>query len=114
MAFSEALAERIRQGLARRKHVEEKRMFGGVGFLLNGNLLIGVRKDSLLVRLGPEQGDGALKEAHVSEFEITGRGTMKGWVVVGLEGIQSDDQLKGCLQRAVKFVGTLPAKEKEQ
>jgi TfoX/Sxy family transcriptional regulator of competence genes len=110
MAFSEALAERVRQQLARRKNVEEKRMFGGVGFLLNGNLLVGVRKDSLLVRLDPEQGDEALKEAHVSEFEITGRGTMKGWVVVGPEGVQNDDQLKGWIQRAVKYVGTLRAK----
>ncbi len=58
MAFSEALAERIRQRLARRKSVEEKRMFGGVGFLLNGNLLVGVRKDSLLVRLGPLERPG--------------------------------------------------------
>ena len=87
-------------------------MFGGVGFLVNGNLLVGVRKDSLLVRLGPEQGDEALQEAHVSEFKIGGRGTMKGWVVVALEGVQGDDQLKGWIQRAVKFVGALPAKEK--
>ena len=63
MAFNEALAERIRQGLARRKGIEEKKMFGGVGFLLNGNLLVGVRKDSLLVRLGPEQSDEALQES---------------------------------------------------
>ena len=111
MAFDEALAERIRHLLARRKHVEEKRMFRGIGFLLNGNLLVGVRKDSLLVRLGPEQGDEALKEAHVSEFEIKGRGTMKGWVVVSLEGVQDDDQLKRWIERAVKFVGKLPAKE---
>ena len=111
MAFDESLAARIRYLLARRKHVEEKRMFGGIGFLLNGNLLVGVRKDSLLVRLGPEQSDEALKEAHVSEFQITVRGTMKGWVVVGLEGVQSDDQLKDWLQRAVEFVGKLPAKE---
>ena len=110
MAFNEALAERIRQRLARRKNVEEKKMFGGVGFLLNGNLLVGVRKDSLLVRLGPEQGDEALQEAHVSEFKITGRGSMKGWVVVSLEGVQNDDQLNGWIQRAVKFVGALPAK----
>ena len=111
MAFSETLAARIRQRLARRKNIVEKKMFGGVGFLLNGNLLVGVRKDSLLVRLGPEQSDEALKEAHVSEFQITGRGTMKGWLVVSLEGVQSDDQLKGWIQRAVKFVGKLPAKE---
>ncbi len=110
MAFDEYLAERIRHRLARRKNVEEKKMFGGVGFLLNGNLLVGVRKDSLLVRLGPDQSDEALLEPHVSEFKITGRGTMKGWVVVNLEGVQSNDQLNGWIQRAMKFVGTLPAK----
>lgn len=110
MAFSEALAERIRHALARRKNVEEKKMFGGIGFLLNGNLLVGVRKDSLLVRLGPEQSEEALKEAHVSEFKITGRGTMKGWVLVEPEGVQHDDQLQGWVQRAVKFVGKPPAK----
>jgi TfoX/Sxy family transcriptional regulator of competence genes len=110
MAFSESLAERIRQRLARRKNVEAKKMFGGTGFLLNGHLLVGVWKDSLLVRLGPEEGDEALKEAHVSEFQITGRGTMKGWVVVSLEGVEDDDHLKGWIQRAVKFVGKLPAK----
>jgi hypothetical protein len=85
-------------------------MFGGVGFLLNGNLLIGVRKDSLLVRLDPEQSEEALQLAHVSEFKITGRGTVKGWVVVGLEGVQDDDQLSAWIQRAVKFVAKLPAK----
>ena len=109
MAFSEGLAERIRQGLARRKGIEEKKMFGGIGFLLNGNLLVGVWKDSLIVRLGPDEGEEALKEPHVSEFNITGR-AMKGWVLVALEGVEADDQLKGWLQRAVKFVGKLPAK----
>jgi hypothetical protein len=54
MAFSAALAERIRRSLARRKNVEEKKMFGGVAFLLHGNLLVGVWKDSLIVRLGPD------------------------------------------------------------
>jgi hypothetical protein len=109
MAFSEALAGRVRHLLTRRKNVEEKRMFGGVGFPLNGNLLVCVRKDSPLVRLGPEQSDEALKEAHVSEFEITGR-AMKGWVLVAPEGVEADDELGGWVQRAVKFVGNLPAK----
>jgi hypothetical protein len=109
MAFSEQLAERIRQGLARRKGIEEKKMFGGVGFLLNGNLLVGVWKDSLIVRLGPDEGDEALKEPHVKEFDITGR-PMKGWVLVGPEGVEGDDELSGWVQRAMKFVGKLPAK----
>jgi hypothetical protein len=108
VAYGERLAERIRHQLARRKHVEEEKMFRGLGFLLNVNLLVGIRKDSLLVRLGPEQSDEALQEAHVSEFKITGRGTMKGWVVVGREGVQGDEQLAGWVQRAVKFVGALP------
>ena len=109
MAFSEELAERIRQQLAWRKGVEEKKMFGAVGFLLNGNLLVGVCKESLIVRLGPEEGDEALKEPHVSEFDITGR-SMKGWVLVAPEDVEADDQLSGWVQRAVKFVGKLPAK----
>jgi TfoX/Sxy family transcriptional regulator of competence genes len=110
MAFSEALAARVRQALARRKGIVEKKMFGGIGFLLNGNLLVGVRKDSLLVRLDPSQSDEVLKEAHVSELKITGRGTMKGWLVVGLQAIETGEQLKGWIQQAVKFVGKLPAK----
>jgi TfoX/Sxy family transcriptional regulator of competence genes len=110
MAFSEALAERIRQRLAGRKNVEQKRMVGGVGFVLKGNMLVGASKDSLLVRLGPEQGEEALKEAHVSEFNISGR-SMKGWVLIAPEGIEDDDQFSGWVQRAVQFVGTLPAKE---
>jgi TfoX/Sxy family transcriptional regulator of competence genes len=110
MAYDENLAQRIRQRVVRRKNIEEKKMFGGVGFLLNGNLLIGVRKDSLLVRLDPDESDEALKEPHVSEFNIRGRGTMKGWIVVGLEGVQGDNQLAVWIERAVKFVGKLPAK----
>ena len=109
MAFNEALAERIRQQLARRKHVEQKKMFGGVGFLLNGNLLVGVWKDSLVVRLGPDEGDEALKEPHVKEFDITGR-PMKGWVLVEPQGVEGDDQLTGWIERAVKFVRALPTK----
>ena len=64
MAYGEALAQRIRHRLARRKNVEEKKMLGGVGFLLNGNMLVGVGKDSLIVRLGKEQGEEALLEPH--------------------------------------------------
>ena len=109
MAYDETLAARIRQHLARRKNVEEKKMFGGVGFLLNGNMLVGFWKDSLIVRVGPDDSDEALKETHVREFDITGR-PMKGWVLVEPEGIEGDDDLSGWIQRAIKFVGKLPAK----
>ena len=109
MAFDESLAARIRDALARKKGVEEKKMFGGIGFLLNGNMLVGVWKDSLIVRLGPEEGDEALKEAHVSVFNITGR-AMKGWVLVASAGVEADDKLSGWVQRALNFVGKLPGK----
>ena len=111
MAFDEALAERIRQRLGRRKHVEEKKMFGGVGFLLHGNLLVGVWKESLVVRLGPDEGEEALLEPHVKEFDITGR-PMRNWVLVEPEGVEGDGELAGWIQRAMKFVGALPVKEK--
>ena len=111
MAYDEVLAERVRQRLARRRGIEEKKMFGGIGFLLNGNLLVGVWKQSLIVRLGPKDSDDALKEPHVSEFNITGR-SMKGWVLVAPDGVADDDHLDDWIARAAKFVVKLPAKEK--
>ena len=109
MPFNEALAERIRQVLTRHKNIEEKRMFGGIGFLLNGNMLVGVWKDSLIVRLGPEEGDEALKVPHVKAFDITGR-AMKGWLLVEPDGILDDESLETWIGLAVKYVGNLPAK----
>ena len=84
-------------------------MFGGVGFLLNGNMLVGVWKELLIARLGPDEGEEALKEPHVRVFDITGR-PMKGWVLVAQEGVATEDQLSDWLQRAENFVETLPAK----
>ena len=109
MAFDETLAARIRGALARKKNIEEKTMFGGIGFLLNGNMLVGVWKNSLIVRLGPDEGEVALLEPHVREFDITGK-AMKGWVMVGPEGLEGYDQLKDWIQRATKFVGKLARK----
>ena len=109
MAYSEPLAERIRHGFARRRNVDEKQMFGGIGFLLNGNMCVGVWKDSLIARVGPEQYEAALQQPFVREFDITGR-AMKGWVLVAPAGLEDDDQLAEWIQRAVKFVGKLPAR----
>jgi hypothetical protein len=109
MAFDEALADRIRKGLSRKQGITEKKMFGGIGFLLNGNMCVGVWKESLIVRLDPDNTDDALKEPFVKEFDITGR-PMKGWVLVGPEGIRDDGQLKDWIGRAGKFVGKLPKK----
>src|SRR3954467_14253950 len=111
MAFDASLAERIRNVLARKKGNQEKKLFGGVGFLLNGNLCVGVWRDSLIVRLGPEQAAEALKQPFVQPFDITGR-PMTGWVLVEPKGIEDDDQLRGWIQRAVKFIGKLAGKER--
>ena len=109
MAFDASLAERIRKALARKKGNQEKKMFGGIGFLLSGKMCVGVWKDSLIVRLGPEQAEEALKQPFVQQFDITGR-PMTGWALVEPKGVEDDDQLMGWIQRAVKFVGKLPPK----
>jgi hypothetical protein len=109
MPFDETLAARIRDTLARKKTIEERKMFGCVCFLLNGNALAGVWKDRLIARLGPDEGEMALREQHVRAFDITGR-PMRNWVAVGPEGVEDDDQLKAWVERATKFVKTLPKK----
>ena len=109
MAFNGPLAVRIRTALTSKKGIEEKKMFGGIGFLLHGNMLVGVWKNSLIVRLGPDQWDEALLEPHAKEFDITGK-SMRGWVMVEPGGIEDEDQLEEWIQRAVKFVGKLARK----
>jgi hypothetical protein len=109
MAYSETLAGRIRHHLARRKGIQEKTMFGGIAFLLGGNMCVGVRNDSLIVRLSPDQSDDALREPFVGPFEVGGR-AMKGWLLVAPEGVDDDDALGRWIERAVTFVGQLPAK----
>ena len=109
MAFDESLAARLRGALARTKGVEEKKMFGCVCFMLDGNALAGVWKDRLIARLGPDEGEEAMREPHVRAFDITGR-PMRNWVAVGPEGVEGDDRLKGWIERAMKFVKTLPRK----
>lgn len=109
MAFSESLAARIRDALARKKNIEEKKMFGCLCFLLNGNALAGVWKNSLIARLGPDESEEALLEPHVRQFDITGK-PMRNWVVVEPEGVEDDEQLTGWIERATKFVKTLPRK----
>ncbi len=113
MAFNDFLATRIRDFLAKKKNIVEKKMFGSVGFLLNGNMLVGVWKDSLIARVGPETYNAALREEYVVEFDITGR-AMKGWVMIQPDGIDTDAQLRHWIQTSLKFVETLPPKESTQ
>ncbi len=109
MAFDEDLAARVRDALSRTRGVKEQKMFGGLCFLLNGNLLVGVWKDSLIARLGPDEAPAALGEPHVRVFDVTGR-PMRNWVMVEPEGVEDDDQLAAWVGRATAFVRTLPRK----
>lgn len=109
MAYSKSLVERIRPIVSRQCGVTEKKMFGSICFLLNGNLLVGVWKDSLIARIGKDAYETALQEEYVTEFDVTGR-LMKGWVIVEADGIDSDHQLSHWIELAVQFVRTLPTK----
>ncbi len=109
MPYNEEIAERVRKKLARHKGFEEKKMFGGIGFLLNGNMCIGVWKEFLILLLGVEGYEVALVEPHTKEFDITGR-SMKGWVMVEPEGFAEEDGLTKWLKQAIAFVKTLPSK----
>lgn len=107
MAYDEKLAQRIRTSLQRNGKVTEKKMFGGVCFLYQGNMCAGVWKDRLIARIGPEAYVRALRRHHVREFDVTGR-PMKGWVMVEPEGVRTARQLDGWIERAREFTGTLP------
>jgi hypothetical protein len=109
MAYSESLAARVRHELASRRGISEKKLFGAVGFLLRGNLLVGIWKHSLIVRLGAEAAEQALREPHVREFDVTGK-PMKGWCLIDPEGVDEDEQLRRWIDAAWRFVAELPAK----
>src|ERR1051326_2917129 len=103
MAYSESLALRIRQALGSRHGITEKKMFGGVGFLLHGNMCVGIWKNSLIARIDPDSYEEALKEKYVGEFNITGR-PMKGWVLIEADGVEKDDQLTHWIEKSLDFV----------
>jgi hypothetical protein len=109
LAYSESLALRVRNLLGRRRGIAEKKMFGGVVFLLHGNMLVGVWKNSLIARLGPDQAEAALQRPNVVEFDVTGR-PMRGWVMIEPEGLDTDEQLQEWIAQATEFVETLERK----
>ena len=109
MAFDERLAARIRGSLGRRKGLAEKKMFGGIAFLLNGNMCVGVHKSELIVRLAPEETDAALAQPHTRRFDLTGP-PMKGWILVERGGLTTDAKLGKWVQVAAKYAGALPPK----
>ncbi len=109
MAYDEGLAQRVHELLEGRTGLEEKKMFGGVGYMLKGNMACGVLNDDLIVRVGPEAGEAALAEPHTRVFDITGR-AMKGWVMVSPSGYASDKALAAWVEKGVAFALSLPPK----
>jgi TfoX/Sxy family transcriptional regulator of competence genes len=110
MAYDEALADRVRDLISTRADVTEKKMFGGIAFMLGGNMAVGVRGDDLLVRLSQEDAQRALSEEGVRPFEMGGRRQPKGWVLVGGERISDDVGLSEWVEAGADYAASLPAK----
>jgi TfoX/Sxy family transcriptional regulator of competence genes len=111
MAYDEGLAERIRGVLDERSNVSEKTMFGGIAFMVRGHMAVGVVKDDLMVRVGPEAYDALLKERHARPMDFTGR-PMKGFVYVASAGLESDDALRSWVEHGVRYADSRPAKKR--
>jgi hypothetical protein len=110
MAYDENLANRLRQLLADEDAITEKRMFGGLAFLLHGNMTVSAsRSGGLLVRIDPADTDAALARRHVALMVMGGR-MMDGWITVRPEGLKTKRQLAAWVQRSLAFVKTLPPK----
>ena len=109
MAYDETLAGRLRGALRGAGTVSEKKMFGGIAFMLNGNMCCGVINDLLMARVGPEAYAGALERPHARPMDFTKR-PMKGYVYVEPGGLRSDEELAEWVGKCVEFVRTLPEK----
>jgi len=109
MAYDEAVAERVRGALGNTPGVVEKRMFGGVAFMVRGNMCCGVIGDRLMLRVGPKAYEAALARPHAKTMDFTGR-PMKGLVYVEPAGFASPRDLKKWIERAMEFALSLPAK----
>jgi TfoX/Sxy family transcriptional regulator of competence genes len=109
MAYDKDLAERVRRLLDEPAGWVEKKMFGGMGYLVQGNMACGVQQDYLIVRVSPESHEAALRQPHVRVFDLTGR-AMSGWIVVEKEGIAEEEALRYWVRRGVDYALTLPPK----
>lgn len=109
MGYDEGLAQRIREALDETPGVREKKMFGGIAFLVNGNMSVGIINEDLTVRSDPTRGPELLSRPHARPMDFTGR-PMKGWVFVAPEGYAEDDDLQRWIDEGVGFARSLPAK----
>ena len=111
MAYDEGLAARIEEILSDLPEVEEKKMFGGIAFLINKHMCVGVIGDRLMARVGPEKYRESLAKNHVSKMTFTGK-AMTGMIYVDQEGIASDKDLKFWIDLSLSYIKDLPSKKK--
>jgi len=109
MAYDEGLAQRVRELISDQPGYDEKKMFGGIGFLFRGNMACGVIREDLIIRVGAEAYTDSLLKPHVELFDITGR-AMTGWVIVKDPGYREDLVLEDWVNQGVSYALTLPAK----
>lgn len=109
MAYDEKLADAIRRELGRKPGLVERKMFGGIAFLIHGNMSVGIHKNELIVRLPPDETDAALREPGARIFDVTGR-PMQGWVLISAEGTKKS--LGKWVKRGVAYASSLPKKPK--
>ena len=110
MAYDEKLAERLRETLAGEDGLSEMRMFGGLAFLINGNMSVSASgQGGLLLRVDPDETDALLEEPHAEPFVMRGR-AMQGWMRVAPEGLRAKRELERWVKRGVSYARSLPPK----
>lgn len=109
MAYDEELAERVRREFGNRPDLGERKMFGGLCFLVGGHMCCGVLEDRLMARVGPEQYEALLGEEHAAEMDFTGK-PLRGMLYVSAEGISSNADLGKWIERCLAFATSLPPK----
>ena len=109
MAYDEGLAQRVREIIEEQIGFNEKKMFGGVCYLLNGNMACGILNDNLIVRVGPKKYEDSLKLPSTRKFDITGK-PMKGWVMVSSDACETDKDLFKWVHKGVHCALSLPPK----
>ena len=112
MAYDEDLAQRVRENLLGTPNLNEMKMFGGIAFLVNGNMACGVTQNDLMVRLGAESSERALAAPHVKPFAMSGRAPMSGWVLVEPAGIAAEEALQEWVRQGLRYASSLPPKAK--
>jgi len=111
MIYDEAVAARVRRTLSRRRDVVEKRMVGGLSFIVRGSMCCGVTGDKLMVRVGPEARSHMLAKPHTEPMKFAGR-SLAGFICVAPAGYRSDRALRTWIQRGIEFVATLPPRRR--